>query len=354
MARSIIVIHPGALGDVLLAVPSLRWLKKNFPDHHILLISNEAAGRLLLECRQIDAWMSVQGAFCADLCSGSVPDSIEINRWLDECDLAVVWMKQEHRGLATALEHCGVREVRMQSPFSPQLKSRHHSERFLETLGATMVGLSAGEPLQLSPSLLEKGRALLMNMGFARDRPLVLLHPGSGSRHKCTSVELLAGVIMALNQEGLCPLVLEGPADEARTAQLLHLLPMMPTVVRGQDLSIVAGMMVQVQVYIGHDSGTTHLAALLGVPTIALFGPTDPEQWAPRGAHVVVLRGTPCVCPSWEAVRHCEDKPCLAISVGDIFASIRRIIGHGLKNTTPRNPSQYSLFQKTPCAKVPS
>jgi ADP-heptose:LPS heptosyltransferase len=354
MARSIIIIHPGALGDVLLAVPALRWLRKKCPDHQIHLISNEPAGRILLECRLINVWMSVHGALCADLCSGSTPDSIEIRQWLETCHVAVVWMNQEHRGLATALEHCGVREVRIQSPFSPQLKSRHHSDRFLETLGATMVGLPAGEPLQLSPSLLEKGRALLVNMGIARDRPLVLLHPGSGSRHKCTSVEVLAGVIMALIQEGLCPLVLEGPADEAITAQLLHLLPMMPTVVREQDLSIVAGMMAQVQVYIGHDSGTTHLAALLGVPTIALFGPTDPEQWTPRGAHVVVLRGTPCVCPSWEAVRHCEDKPCLAISVEDIFASVRRIIGHGLKNTTPRNPSQYSLSQQTPCAKVPS
>ena len=269
-------------------------------------------------------------------------------------DLVVAWMKEDDPGLVTALKSCGGDNIQIQSPFSPHLKSRHHSERFLETLGATMVGLSADEPLQLSPSLLEKGRASLVNMEMARNRPLVLLHPGSGSRHKCTSVEVLAGVIVALNQEGLCPLVLEGPADEAITAQLLHLLPMMPTLVREQDLSIVAGMMAHVQVYIGHDSGTTHLAALLDVPTIALFGPTDPEQWAPRGAHVVVLRGIPCVCPSWEAVRHCEDKPCLAISAGDIFSSVQRIIGHGLKSTTPRNPSQYALSQQTPCATVPS
>ncbi|MBH0198694.1 MAG: glycosyltransferase family 9 protein [Nitrospira sp.] len=354
MAHSILVIHPGALGDVLLAVPALRWLKKTFPDHHIQLISNEPVGRLLLECRLIDVWMSVHGALCADLCSGSIPDSIEIRRWLETCDFAVVWMKQEHPGLVAALKSCGVENIQIQSPFSPRLKSRHHSERFLETLGATMVGLSGDEPLQLSPSLLEKGGAALVNMGVARDRPLVLLHPGSGSRHKCTSVEVLAAVIVAMNQEGLCPLVLEGPADEAITAQLLHLLPMMPTVVREQDLSIVAGMMAHVQVYIGHDSGTTHLAALLGVPTIALFGPTDPEQWAPRGDHVVVLRGSPCVCPSWEAVRHCDDKPCLAISAGDIFSSVRRIIGHGLKSATPRNPSQYALSQQPPCAKVPS
>lgn len=354
MARSIIVIHPGALGDVLLAVPALRWIQAKFPGHRILLISNEAIGRLLLECRQIDAWMSVQGAFCADLCSGSVPDSIEIRQWLEACDLAVAWMTDDDRGLATVLRNCGVGEVRIQSPFSPQLKARHQSDRFLETLGATTADLPAGEPLRLSTCLLEQGRASRLSLGISTDRPFALIHPGSGSRHKCTRAEVLASVIEGLNREGLCSVILEGPADEAMAAQLLHRLPMPPAVLRGSDLSTVAGVMAQAQVYIGHDSGITHLAASLNVPTIALFGPTDQNRWAPRGAHVVVLQGTPCRCRSWEAVRGCEDKPCLALSPEMILAAIRRIVDGRLSSTTPRNPSQYALSQPTPCAKVPS
>ncbi|MCB1102996.1 MAG: hypothetical protein KDL10_11560, partial [Kiritimatiellae bacterium] len=42
--------------------------------------------------------------------------------------------------------------------------------------------------------------------------------------------------------------------------------------------------------YIGNDSGITHLAAACGVPTLAIFGPTDPAVWAPLGAHVTVIR----------------------------------------------------------------
>lgn len=353
MARSILVIHPGALGDVLLAVPALRWLKKKFPDHRLLLISNEPVGRLLLECRLSDAWMSVQGALCAGLWSGSIPDSAEIREWLNACDFAVAWMKEADPGFVTALKSYGVKNIRIQSPFSPHLKSRHHSDRFLETLSASPAEELVGQPLQLSTFLVEQGQACLLNMRSSPDRPLVLIHPGSGSRHKCTSVEVLANVIVALNQEGLGPLVLEGPADEAITAQLRRRLPMAPTVLRGQDLSIVAGVMAQAQMYIGHDSGVTHLAALLGVPTIALFGPTDPNQWAPRSAHAVVLQGSPCVCRSWEDVRHCEDKPCLAMPVGDILDVVRSIVGDGVKSTTPRNPSQYTLSQQTPCATVP-
>lgn len=354
MARSILIIHPGALGDVLLAVPALMWIRAKFPEHRILLLSNEPVGRLLLECGLIDAWMSVQGSLCAALWSGSVPDSMEIRRWLGACDLAVGWMKDLDRGLAVALESYGIGDIRIQSPFSSQLQSRHHSDRFLETLGASRASLNADEPLQLPTPLVEQGRAALVRLGILPDRPLALIHPGSGSRHKCTNAEVLADVIVALNQQGLGTLILEGPADEAVAAQLLRVLPVKPTVLRNRDLSIVAAVMTRAQVYIGHDSGTTHLAARLGVPTLALFGPTNQEQWAPLGAHVVVIRGTPCGCRSWDEVHHCPDKSCLAISVGEILAAVWRIVGNGLKNTTPGNPSQYALSRHTPCAKFTS
>lgn len=353
MLRSILVIHPGALGDVLLAVPALQWLKKTFPDHSILLLSNEPAGRILLDCRLIDAWMSVQGADCAELWSGSLPGSAELRQRLQTCDRAVAWMRDDDRGLVNALKRCGVGEVLIQSPFNPTLKSRHQTDRFLETLGGTIAQRPVDEAIQLSTSLMEQGQAWLADRGVADDRPLVLIHPGSGSRYKCTSAEVLASVIVALNQEGFYSLVLEGPADEAIAAQLCHRLPMTVPVLRGQELSLVAGVMAQAVIFIGHDSGVTHLAACLGVPTIALFGPTDPNQWAPRGAHVVVMRGAACVCRSWDEVRHCDNKPCLALSHGEILAAVRTIISHGLKGTTPRNPSDYALFQRPPCAKVP-
>jgi ADP-heptose:LPS heptosyltransferase len=65
----------------------------------------------------------------------------------------------------------------------------------------------------------------------------------------------------------------------------------------------------QAAVFIGHDSGLTHLAAALGRPTLALFGPSDPEIWGPRGEHVAVVRMVPEPgldnrrARSWEAMR---------------------------------------------------
>jgi ADP-heptose:LPS heptosyltransferase len=75
----------------------------------------------------------------------------------------------------------------------------------------------------------------------------------------------------------------------------------------------VAGILAHIDLFVGHDSGLTHLAAALHLSTVALFGPTDPRRWAPRGPQVTVLTGDGCRCQGWDAIEACLDKPCLQI-----------------------------------------
>ena len=90
-------------------------------------------------------------------------------------------------------------------------------------------------------------------------------------------------VTQALNEQGLPSLLLEGPADRAVMQDLLDHLSPRPILLRDLPLRLLAGVLTLADLFVGHDSGVTHLAALLGVPTVALFGPTDPARWAPRG-----------------------------------------------------------------------
>jgi ADP-heptose:LPS heptosyltransferase len=85
-------------------------------------------------------------------------------------------------------------------------------------------------------------------------------------------------------------LVLSGPADaqvvRAMTSRLSHSLP----ILSDAPLSGLAGLFARCSAYLGNDSGITHLAGLAGAPVVALFGPTDPAVWGPRGARVTTLR----------------------------------------------------------------
>jgi ADP-heptose:LPS heptosyltransferase len=79
-------------------------------------------------------------------------------------------------------------------------------------------------------------------------------------------------------------------------------------------------VLAQARLFVGQDSGVTHMAGLMGVRTVALFGPTDPDRWAPRGAHVSVMQGALCLCQSWGDVSRCEEKPCLKMPQDHLVA----------------------------------
>jgi ADP-heptose:LPS heptosyltransferase len=336
MTRTIVMIHPGSLGDVLLAVPAMKRLQASFAEHRSLLVATESVGRMLHGVELIDACLSIEGAAVAGLFAGSVPKSGELASWLKQCDYAVAWMDDKEGTLAMALRGSGAREVRIQSPFSAELKARHQGDRFLETLRGSSTGPSDDTSLPMPGYLIEEGRVYLDRLGISAGQLLVLVHPGSGSRQKCLGPEILAQVLERLRQAGTHPLVIEGPADRETVAELLVLMPVKPTVLRELPLTLLAGVLTQAWLYVGHDSGITHLSSLLGVPTVAVFGPTDSERWRPRGGHVAVLQGAPCMCGSWEMVKACVEKPCLSVSAEALIALC---LMHQADSATSRNLS---------------
>lgn len=335
MRRTILILHPGALGDVLLAVPAIRSLRGRFPQHETLLIASAAVSRLLLECGLIDDCIPLEGQAGLALFSETLSISSELQSWLNRCDLAVAWTEEKDGALSFLFQELGVARVRIQSPFSVGLRARHQGHRFLETLGETAGDGSLDGTVQVPPHLLEWAKDHFENLGISRDQSPVLVHPGSGSVHKCLEPRKVALLIDQLWRGGMCPLVLEGPADQDAVAHALQFVSQPPHVLRDLDLSQLAGVLAQVTFYIGHDSGVTHLSALLGVRTIALFGPTDHHRWAPHGSHVTILCGASCNCDSWETVKKCAEKPCLNVPIEEILMALGLAMGGSSAN--PRN-----------------
>jgi hypothetical protein len=106
------------------------------------------------------------------------------------------------------------------------------------------------------------------------DGGFAVIHPFSGSARKCWPLELYQELVRRLRiPVRWCA----GPEDP------------LPDAVRIADLYELACWLATARVYIGNDSGITHLAAAIGTPIVALFGPTDPRIWAPRGPSVRVI-----------------------------------------------------------------
>ncbi len=184
MRRTIIIVHPGGLGDLLLAVPAMRRLRVRYPHHRVVLLAQPEASAFLQVCGLVDDWTTLQGMDCAALFGGLQPEHPALKDWLRRCDFAVAWTKDEAGTLGAALTGAGVASMVVQSPFSSTLKSVHQSDRFLESLGEPADDLTMIHRIAVPLNLREAAEAHLRSAGALFHPPVAVSQPGSGSRQK--------------------------------------------------------------------------------------------------------------------------------------------------------------------------
>lgn len=336
MMRTILIVHPGALGDVLLALPSLRAARAGFPTHALVVVAGMEVGRLLRACAEIDTVIPLEAGALAELLAG--PESVKpvLRGWLRRCDLAVCWMKDPDGKLHAALRELGAGRAIVRSPVSSGCEAVHQTARFLETVSDVVPVGTFERGLRLPHSILAGGRSRLAGLGAFRNQSLVAIHPGSGSRHKCCEPAVFAALVEWCRTNDLFPMLVGGPADEEMVERVSELCRPQPPVLQRLDLLSIAGGLAWADLFVGQDSGLTHLAAALLRPTVALFGPTESRRWAPRGSHVTILTGDPCRCQGqgWQAVQACAEKPCLQVPIERLSGACRRSLQpQALRNT---------------------
>ncbi len=316
---SVLVIHPGGLGDVLLSLQAIASLRNRHPTDQIVLLAGSDVGSLLQACGVVDRTLTTESDDLASLMSGSEQLSSALRELLRRCKRVVGWLKDHDGSVRATLQRLGIPWIVLETPV-PQ-RGVHQSKRFLDVLTEERCGHAQSAHLVIPETLSQDGAAVLRTMGIQKGQDFVVCHPGSGSVHKCVRPETMVEVIRKFRQNGVMPILVGGPADELAVERVRDLGVRDVPVIQRQCLPTIAGILAQARLFVGHDSGLTHLAGALQIPTVAIFGPTDSRQWAPQGDHVSVVTGPPCSCQGWACVRACEAKPCLSIAVEDILAA---------------------------------
>lgn len=139
----------------------------------------------------------------------------------------------------------------------------------------------------------------------------VILHPGSGEPWKRWPAERYAQLADALLERGVPVVLSAGPSDAAALAAVRERMRGSAPVLAGLPARALAACFSLARCYAGNDSGATHLAAAAGAPVVALFGPTDPASWAPRG-DVRLLRACAARAAEQGQIRVCDDPACLS------------------------------------------
>lgn len=134
-----------------------------------------------------------------------------------------------------------------------------------------------------------------------KQRNLCIIHPGSGSKKKNPELSFFIKLEKILRNRGFKIQYLLGPAEKKLTGKFKNFLYV-------EDTLEIAKILLKANLYIGLDSGISHLSSYLGIPSIIIFGPTEPMVWHPIGENFFIIREESCP-PCFPNV--CEKKECL-------------------------------------------
>lgn len=324
------VFHPGALGDGLLALTALRALQAKFPGHRMVWFGHKELGDVFVDAHEVHQSYSFDSLnFLAYDGNKGVQQRL-LSSLFDCCERAVGWLGDSDGIWRSWFGTVGIKHFILCSPHDPSLRHSHMADRYVETLQPWFPTQQVCNQLDKNLNderLLVLSQSKTGGKSWSSKDLLIILHPGSGSTHKCASPALWAHIVnglMAQPHRRVC--LVGGPADTNSLRRVQSLLThFQPTILSGLDLLSVGRYLQHAQLFIGHDSGLSHLAGRLGVPSVLLFGPTDPARWAPRGKHVAVMRNS-CYCVGKESIDQCKDKHCFSIPTNEVMTKAEELL----------------------------
>ncbi|MBW1918224.1 MAG: glycosyltransferase family 9 protein [Deltaproteobacteria bacterium] len=334
--EKILIWHQGALGDLLLSGPALQALAAHYPKARFTLLGSPARLALLAATLPVDAIWDSQRADWAYLFLPDTPLPERLRGLLADFDLAVIFSPRPHPQITERLGQGGIKDSLWIPSFPlqdripvPCLQARHLALRGIKPpSGPFQLLISPKEQLVAQAHYESQGG---QGPGLS---PWVALAPGSGHRRKNWPLENYRGLACQLQATFKARVLWITGAAEAEFLGEIKTLAQAAGHYLLNDLPLpsLAAYLSLCQLYIGGDSGITHLATAVRRPAVlALFGPTDPVIWAPPGNQVKVITSSRDCAPCTKGREIlCSDALCLRdLTIGQVLAAARTALNHG-------------------------
>jgi heptosyltransferase-3 len=325
MTKLSIVYHTGGLGDFITTFPAIsEWNRRNSGFRKILL-GKPSYGILGVHAGLFDEVWDVERPAFSWLYSPEqqIPESAR--KMFLQITSALLFTSYDSPVLARFREF-KIKPLLFQDPFPQQ---RIHISEYHSSLIKNDSSMTGPKWHQLfpHPDFKNKADKLLEDAG-----KFVALHPGSGSERKNWPINKFAELAEKLREKGFRVVWIAGPAEEDLS------FPSTDILVRNAPLPLLVHMFARSCLYVGNDSGISHLAAACGAPCVVLFGPSDPAVWKPPGKNVGIVFNNQAPCfpchplpgsgmKNKDALAACKS-PCInAISVLEVFDACTRTAG---------------------------
>jgi heptosyltransferase-2 len=274
---------------MVLTLPAFGAMRQAFPTACIDVMG--APGRAVLAQHPMYAnhLLDQENWDVYRLFSTPAPVSTRLTAYLRTCDTVLAYLPGANATFVQNVRRLCRGDVLVWPP--QPAAGEHATAHLLRPVMGLRPGNYALQPrVYLDPTAVEEAAQFWQTAGLPA-AGVVALHPGSGGQYKLWPLAGWQRVMAWIAQQGLPCLMLSGPAEQERMAQLLRqmILPAWPCATP-RTLPQLAALLARCRVVLSHDSGVAHLAAAVGTTTLALFGPTDPYVWGPRSRQACVLQ----------------------------------------------------------------
>ena len=299
-----LIIQPGAVGDGVLTLPLISLLK-GFGVGHVDVMGHRDKIGFLEKKGGVDKILSLEEArldrLFLDSSEFNLPESDALIELFASYDLIVTFLKDDaghfEKNLiyTAAITHAA--DVVAMELLGAEEKNEHVSKFFIRQVVEQLaeLELSADDKfleqvaIDIDKDDIERGRGLLKPAGIGGEK-IIVIHPGSGGQEKCWPLENFIELANRFEKDGFSVVFLLGPVEKDRwDDEKIKFLKSQTAVLEDLDLQSVADVLSCCDGFVGNDSGPGHLASVLGVATVTIFGPSRAEIWRPLGRKV-------CVC----------------------------------------------------------
>ena len=305
----VLFIRGGAVGDFILTMPAIKLMRNSLPDNEIEILGYPAIAELAVTSGLADRVRSIEDGRLATFFAPGAKLDPDWCSYLSGFDLVVSYLYDPDGYFSENLKVAGVKTL-IRAPFRP-----------VETEPHVHAAIQLAQPLEEVALYVEDPELTLEYPDAStevRQHPLIALHPGSGSPTKNWSFESWVKVLRHLQKEFSDAefVITAGEAERERIGEITRLLrdaDIAHRLLIDQSLSELAAFYRNVDLYLGHDSGISHLAASAGAEAVLLFGPTNPAIWAPATSRVRVVAssdGSPDGVSVFEVIEELDSWSC--------------------------------------------
>jgi len=289
----LLVLHQGAIGDFLLTMSVIEPAAKMWKAERVVAVASASSARLAAGRSVIDRCVHPDAVGLHSLFASRGPLDATLQSLLDQARWVLSFLGGSETPVHRRLIACtGAQSIGIDPrPAPATLAGRTH----ITGQWAADLARAGGPVVEPQPATLRFDMPMTHPSGRTghRETAVVVLHPGSGGRAKCWPTDrfvALADSLVPLRTGWMLgPTELESAGEPARSVRARVRATGEPLIAE-PDLegAVRALLALRPAGYVGNDGGMTHVAAALGVPTVAIFGPTVSDTWRPLGAHVAV------------------------------------------------------------------